>query len=178
MSVSGSVPTTVAFLVVPSLKLTEIEPFVPATATTWLLVRISPSLLSTMPEPDPDSLCPVTFTFTTEGSTSLATFSTVPSWTTEVLVAWKPPEEVEVSAEPLSPWIASYAAAPPMPATPPSTSAPTRTPAVRLLPRWRGGAWTGAYGGWAWYGVLRLVRREGPRVLLVRQRLGVLLVLP
>ena len=96
MSVSGSVPTTVAFLVVPSLKLTEIEPFLPATAATWLLVRISPSLLSTMPEPDPDSCEPETLTLTTDGSTALATCSTVPSLTTEVLVAWKPPDVVEV----------------------------------------------------------------------------------
>ena len=54
MSVSGSVPTTLAFFVVPSLKLTESEEPSPAPATTWLLVRTSPSLLSTMPEPVPD----------------------------------------------------------------------------------------------------------------------------
>ena len=71
MSVSGSVPTTLAFLVVPSLKFTVIEPLSPAPATTWLLVRISPSLLSTMPEPEPAPDWPETLTLTTEGSTAL-----------------------------------------------------------------------------------------------------------
>src|SRR5438270_2022958 len=54
-SVTGSVPTMVAFLAVPSLKSTVIRPPWPATDATWLLVRISPSELITMPEPDPCS---------------------------------------------------------------------------------------------------------------------------
>ena len=87
-SVSGSVPMTLARLVVPSLKFTVIEPSSPAPATTWLLVRILPSSLSTMPEPDPAPELPVTLTFTTEGRTDCATFSTVPSWTTVLRVAW------------------------------------------------------------------------------------------
>ncbi len=90
-SVSGSVPTTLAFFVVPSLKLTEIDPS-PAPATTWLLVRISPSLLSTMPEPEPDPCSLETLTLTTDGSTAFATFSTVPSLTAAVFVASKDPE--------------------------------------------------------------------------------------
>ena len=91
MSVTGSVPTTVAFFVVPSLKFTEIDPSSPTPATTWLLVRISPSLLSTMPEPDPEPDWPETLTLTTEGSTAFATFSTVPSWTVGGLGGLEPP---------------------------------------------------------------------------------------
>ena len=55
-SVSGSVPTTVASAVVPSEKLTESRPPPSATSTTWLLVRISPSALRMMPEPEPVAL--------------------------------------------------------------------------------------------------------------------------
>ena len=131
MSVIGSVPTTVAFLVVPSLKFTVIDPLSPTPATTWLLVRMLPSLLSTMPEPDPAPDWPVTLTLTTEGSTALATFSTVPSCDGGGLGGlerrqrcssgcWSPPSSLKA-------W---KAAAPPTPAAPPSTSAPTRTAAV------------------------------------------------
>ena len=103
-SVNGSVPMTVAFAVVPSLKFTVIEPLSPAPATTWLLVRILPSLLSTMPDPEPAPELLDTFTFTTEGSTAWATFSTVPSWTTELLVDSKSPAVVPdvVAVEPSS----------------------------------------------------------------------------
>jgi hypothetical protein len=135
MSVSGSVPTTAAFLVVPSLKLTEIEPSLPTPDTTWLLVRISPSLLSTMPEPEPEPDWPVTLTLTTEGRTALATFSTVPSWITAVLVASNFPEVPSwtlVAESSLKAW---KAAEPPTPAAPPRTSAPTSTAAVRPRPR-------------------------------------------
>src|SRR3954453_2803416 len=75
-SVTGSVPTTVAFLADPSLKLTEIWPPWPATATTWLFVRISPFELITMPEPEPASCAPCTLILTTDGSTDFATAST------------------------------------------------------------------------------------------------------
>ena len=85
---------TVARLVVPSLKLTVMVPLSPAPATTWLLVRILPSLLRMMPEPEPAPELLVTLTFTTDGSTDCETFSTVPSWTTEVLVAWNGPAVV------------------------------------------------------------------------------------
>ena len=88
MSVIGSAPTRVALRVVPSLKFTEIAPLLPTPATTWLLVRISPSSLRTMPEPDPEPAWPFTLILTTEGSTELATFSTVPLSRTAVLVAW------------------------------------------------------------------------------------------
>ena len=93
-SVSGSVPMTDARFVVPSLKLTVIEPSSSAPATTWLLVRILPSSLNTMPEPDPAPPLLATLTFTTDGSTDCATFSTVPSRTTELLVDSKLPAVV------------------------------------------------------------------------------------
>src|SRR3954447_342453 len=72
-SVTGSVPTILALAVVPSLKLTEMEPPSPATAATWLLVRIVPSAVRTTPEPEPASFWPVTLSWTTEGSTLEAT---------------------------------------------------------------------------------------------------------
>ena len=52
-SVSGSRPTMVAFAVVPSLKLTASSPPSAAISTTWLLVRIWPSSVKMMPEPEP-----------------------------------------------------------------------------------------------------------------------------
>ena len=53
VSVSGSVPRMVAAALVPSAKSTVILPLSPATSTTWLLVRIVPSEVRMMPEPDP-----------------------------------------------------------------------------------------------------------------------------
>src|SRR3954464_1943928 len=53
VSVSGSLPSTVALAEEPSLNDTLSEPPLPASATTWLLVRIVPSELRTMPEPEP-----------------------------------------------------------------------------------------------------------------------------
>ena len=92
----------------PSLKFTVIEPPLPASATTWLLVRMLPSLDSTMPEPEPAPLEPVTLILTTEGSTAAATFSTAPWGLEEALEAVTGPEEdVAVTAEPLSPRSAS-----------------------------------------------------------------------
>jgi hypothetical protein len=54
-SVFGSVPMISALVLVPSLKATVMVPSSPATSTTWLLVRMSPSLLMMMPVPEPDS---------------------------------------------------------------------------------------------------------------------------
>ena len=78
VSVSGSVPRTLALAEVPSLKETEMLPEPPAIATTWLLVRIWPSELRMMPEPEPASCGPDTSILTTDGSTSWATCSTEP----------------------------------------------------------------------------------------------------
>ena len=48
----------VALAVVPSLKLTASEPPLAASSTTWLLVRIWPSSVRMIPEPEPLSLRP------------------------------------------------------------------------------------------------------------------------
>ncbi len=134
-SVTGSVPMTLARLVVPSLKLTVMVALSPAPVTTWLLVRILPSLLRMIPEPEPAPELLETLTFTTEGSTDWETFSTVPSWTTVVLVAWNGLEELFVVPVELSSLKAWKRAEPPTPAAPPRTSAPTSTAAVRPRPR-------------------------------------------
>ena len=180
MSVIGSVPTTVAFLVVPSLKLTEMDPLSPTPETTWLLVRILPSLLSTMPEPEPEPDCPLTLTLTTDREHRVGHLldgavldggglgglevsrACRRCWCTESsLNAWK-------------------AAAPPTPAAPPRTSAPTRTAAVS--PRARAGAGRGrcrpaggpggaverADHGGKRVGVPGGVGRDRARVLVVR----------
>ena len=74
-SVLGSRPTSSASALVPSLKETvRVAPPVSATATTWLLVMMSPS--AEMTEPDPVPPVPsgrIAVIFTTEGSTFLAT---------------------------------------------------------------------------------------------------------
>ena len=50
-----------------------------ASSTTWLLVRIWPSEVRMMPEPEPAPWLPLTSILTTEGSTLAATDSTLPS---------------------------------------------------------------------------------------------------
>ena len=79
VSVSGSVPSTVASAWLPSLKVTRRVPPSPASSTTWLLVRIWPSELRMMPEPAPAPWAPLTSIFTTDGSTLAATAWTLPS---------------------------------------------------------------------------------------------------
>ena len=79
VSVSTSVPSTVASAVVPSLNETLSEPPSAATSTTWLLVRIWPSSVRMIPEPDPLPCAPDTLICTTDGSTLSATASTLPS---------------------------------------------------------------------------------------------------
>jgi hypothetical protein len=123
-SVTGSVPTIFALAVVPSLKLTEMLPPSPATAATWLLVRIVPSAVRMIPEPEPASFWPVTLSWTTEGSTLEATPSiAVPEvvlFVDEALVRGL----AEMSGLPFEDELgrnASYAAAPPTPAAPPTT---------------------------------------------------------
>ena len=57
-----------------------IRPPSSAASTTWLLVRISPSSLRMMPEPEPPApSAPATLIFTTEGRTDAATASGEPS---------------------------------------------------------------------------------------------------
>ena len=124
VSVSGSVPSTCASAWLPSLKVTRSVPPSPASSTTWLLVRIWPSELRMMPEPDPAPWAPLTSIFTTDGSTLAATASTLPfvagafgvSTTFAVVgvAALPEPEDEPSSCQ------AVYAAAPPTPAPPPT----------------------------------------------------------
>ena len=79
VSVSESVPRTVASAVVPSLNWTLSVPPPSASSTTWLFVRIWPSSLRMMPEPEPLPWAPATLIWTTEGRTFSATASTLPS---------------------------------------------------------------------------------------------------
>ena len=79
VSVSGSVPRISASAVVPSSKETVSEPPPSAISTTWLLVRIVPSAVRMIPEPEALPWSPVTSIFTTLGSTFCATDSTEPS---------------------------------------------------------------------------------------------------
>lgn len=84
-SVTGSRPTMSALAVLPSLNDTVTEPPSAAASTTWLLVRMSPSLEMMMPVPlPPDSspeLSPRTLICTVEGRTLDATASTSPEAT-------------------------------------------------------------------------------------------------
>ncbi len=74
-SLSGSVPTTSACFLVPSLKVTSTEE---APATTWLLVTISPSGVMTTPEPVDSPLAVRALISTIAGVTALATAETLP----------------------------------------------------------------------------------------------------
>ncbi len=151
-SVTGSVPMTRAFLAVPSLKLTDISPCWPATEATWLLVRISPSELMMMPEPEPCSCALRTLIFTTEGSTDFATASTESAagatcfWFTtgELVVLFEPPDEPlpNTSSTAVKP------AAPTTPAIPPTTRAATRIVATTPAPGRAGRPEAGRSGSW------------------------------
>ena len=157
VSVSGSVPSIFASAWLPSLKVTRRVPPSPASSTTWLLVRIWPSELRMMPEPEPAPWAPLTSIFTTDGSTLAATAWTLPSaagvlgvlTTLEVVgvAALPEPEDESSSCQ------AVYAAAPPTPAPPPTRrEAATSDPAKatrRLglsLGRVAGGGVAGALG--------------------------------
>ena len=109
----------------PSWNETVSEPPSAASATTWLLVRMTPSLLRTMPDPVPLPAWPVNAIETTLGRTFAETASMeVPS---EALLIV--PLSVEDAAVVGLSWLA-VAAAPTAPPTPPASSAVTRTAAV------------------------------------------------
>src|SRR5690348_3844170 len=148
MSVTGSVPTIVARAVSPLLKFTVMVPPLPATAATWLLVRMSPSCDRMMPEPEPDSVELLTLIFTTEGSTAAATCSTLPlAGALGALTALSAVVELaEVVDWELSPCQASYQAAPPTPAEPPIRRAPVSTAAVKAPDRRAGAVAAGGVG--------------------------------
>ncbi len=132
VSVSGSVPRTLALACDPSLKATLICPELPASATTWLLVRIFPSPLRMMPEPEPSPFGPVTSIMTTEGRTLCATFSMDP---VAAVCAVELPVCVSTGEDCTSSWFDVQRAAPPTPAAPPTTRLAATTVAASLLPR-------------------------------------------
>src|SRR5215207_1365377 len=132
VSVSGSVPTTLASACVPSLKDTSSSPLSPASSTTWLLVRICPSDDKMMPEPDPCPWGPATSILTTEGSTAWATCSTDPSPDAAAGVSTTGDVERGADAEVRSAscWVV-HTAAPPTPAPAPTTSDAATTDAAK-----------------------------------------------
>ena len=138
VSVSGSVPRILAVAVRAVVEGTRIVPALPATSTTWLLVRILPSELRMMPEPEPDSCGPVTSILTTEGSTCCATCSTEPLGAVPA-GALTTCEVVRPSAKPVvEPGChSSQAAAPPTPAAPPTSSEAVTTDAANAPRRGR-----------------------------------------
>src|SRR6478609_1346774 len=152
VSVSGSVPRTCALALVPSSKDTVRLP-ASAPSTTWLLVRIVPSAVRMMPEPDAPPWAVVTSIFTTLGSTFCATDSTEPS--AAGACGWDETCDVDTGLacdDPPDPsWVASHQAAPPMPAPPPISRDVATTAAARparLPARFsRGGAWVGCWTG-------------------------------
>ena len=137
VSVSGSVPSTFAGACEPSLKSMLIWPLLPAREATWLLVRILPSALRMMPEPDPEPLEPLTLILTTEGSTLWATLtieSVLAAGTVELPLWVMIGDEATVLS-----CVEVQIAAPPTPAAPPTSRLAATTAAARPLPRVRFG---------------------------------------
>ena len=136
VSVSGSVPSDLRRGV---RAVVEVDADLAALAgdgeATWLLVRILPSALRMMPEPEPEPLEPLTLILTTEGSTLWATFTieSVFAAGTAELPLWVMigDEAVALSC------VEVHTAAPPMPAAPPTSRLAATTPAARPLPRVR-----------------------------------------
>jgi hypothetical protein len=132
-SLDGSVPTTDAFTVLPSAKVTV---SFSAPETTWLLVRMRPSAPMITPEPTPSAFAVRTFTWTTLSltfSTTALTSAAVASEVSAVLVAGVA-AGVVVSSPPTS--------APTTPPTPPAASAAAASSAT-VLRRTRF-----CFGGW------------------------------
>ena len=130
----GSRPMISASTVLPSWVVTCREPPAAAPATTWLLVRISPSELRMMPEPSPPLPSVDRSTIdTTLGSTLAATASTDPLGRTTL--AWLLDASVDrlELVEPLS-WLEATRAPTPPP-TPLATRAVARTRARVRPPR-------------------------------------------
>ena len=141
VSVSGSVPRIVASAWLPSLNETVSEPPSPASSTTWLLVRIRPSELRMMPEPEPEPWLPITSIFTTEGSTLAATAWTLPSAAGVLGVS------TTLDADAVDPGVADdvlsscqevYAAAPTTPAPAPTSREVATTVLANTMRRPRG----------------------------------------
>src|SRR5690606_36181890 len=110
-----------------------------ASATTWLLVRIVPSAVRMVPDPDAPPCGVRTSILTTLGSTFWATDSTEPAGagscdcdTGDVDTGLASAVAAESSC------VASQRAAPPKPAPPPTTSDVASTAAARPARRRRG----------------------------------------
>ena len=128
----GSVPTTVPFTERPSLNFTVMLPPV-ASATTWLLVRITPSALSTTPLPSPPPCWVWTVIETTLGATAAATLAS--DWVAvpvELLELDEPSDlarsVLDAVVDGWSMWVAMTAPAVPLPsatrATTPAAAVP------------------------------------------------------
>ena len=156
-SVTGSRPTMLAVWVEPSLRVAVIEPAPSAaSATTWLLVRTSPSEDSTMPLPSPPPCWVLTSMETTLGSTAAATCSTEPFG---ALLAG-PETPVPASDVPAVGSAAPFPSSPAVsaaPAPPPTRPAARATAPSRATPRRGRGAsdrWVaggGVPGGSPWW---------------------------
>src|SRR5829696_6614208 len=116
----------------PSLNETLSSPDPPATATTWLFVRILPSRLRMIPEPEPWPFGPLTLIMTTEGSTLWATFSIEP---VAAACAVVPPVWVSTGEDRTSSCVDVQTAAPPAPAAPPTSRLAATTVAASPRPR-------------------------------------------
>jgi hypothetical protein len=141
-----SVPTTSAVYDVPSLVRTLIEE---ASATTWLLVTISPSEVMITPEPVDDPASEVALISTMLGLTAAATPDTVPFWLDGTTVVEDEPAEATVSPPASS--CRPYAVPPPTAAATIATAA-SRAPGPRARRRragWAGSAGCAGAGAWA-----------------------------
>jgi hypothetical protein len=141
MSVRASVPTTLAATVLPSEKLTFTD--LPASASTWLLVTMYPSELSTMPEPSP---VPVVIATTLDFTWAMTDASDERS-STWVAPVREPVEELVLSS-------AACTTSPPTTPPPQAISSATTPVASALpIPPRRGWPGCGAYCGpyWGWY---------------------------
>src|SRR6478735_1764565 len=94
-SYDASRPTMVAGSWEPSENSTRMLPVAAAEDTTWLLVRMKPSLLITKPDPVPWPSAPLTLSVTTDGS-ALAAMPAIEPWGRLVDPGWgtgsTPPE--------------------------------------------------------------------------------------
>src|SRR6478735_1142791 len=141
-SYDASRPTMVAGSWEPSENSTRMLPVAAAEDTTWLLVRMKPSLLITKPDPVPWPSAPLTLSVTTDGR-ALAAMPAIEPWGRLVDPGWgtgsTPPEVVPLLRVAIS-----------APAVPPSSAAISTAaasmatvPALHRDDRWPGTALVG-----------------------------------
>ena len=163
-SAPGSRPTMVAGALRPSWNVTVMEPPSAASATTWLLVMITPSLVRTMPDPVPEPAWPVKAMETTLGSTAAETASTPEALTPLGTSGAAAAAGVVVEASRVA------TVAPTAPPMLPATSAAATTAAAVRPPRRGSGAGVGVGAGAACEpvadskGGTNVVSEEGVRV--------------